>query len=179
MRFKLSGGTIIVGVDAGETTAIAIVSFEGKPLKVESHKHWSLGDVIGKIAAFSPAVIACDTNPTSGFARELKRAFGARLVFPRRSLHVYEKERMAHDAGLKVHNKHERDALAAALKAYHLLQNKLRQAGRKAEIKAGVKRGKSDRGKSSATSKEVAQYVESIQRRVLGGEKMRHAIANN
>lgn len=124
---------------------------------MESRKHWQRGEVAQRIAEYSPAVIACDTNPTSDFARGLKAAFGARLVFPKKSMRVFRKEKMASDAGVAVANKHERDALAAALKAFHLLENKLRQTARHA------------RGRP-------AEKVESAQRKVLAGKKMFEAI---
>ncbi len=138
---------------------MAVVSFEGKVLKVESRKHWPRGEVIERIAQYSPDVIACDTNPTSDFARQLKRSFGARLLFPKKSFTQHAKQKMASKTGVKLRNKHERDALAAALKAYHQLENKLRQAGTYAKKKGGDEK-----------------FVESVQKKVLHGEKMRSAV---
>lgn len=152
---------IIVGVDAGDTSAMAVVSLGGKVVHVESRKHWPRGDLVEKISLYSPAVIACDTNPTSGFARSLKRSFGARLLFPKKSMTEHDKQKMASKTGVKLSNKHERDALAAALKAYHQLENKLRQAGKKARKKGGDEK-----------------FVEGVQKKVLRGEKMRHAIGS-
>lgn len=148
---------MIVGVDAGATTAIAVLSLSGEVVALESRKHWNRGEVAQKIAEYSPAVIACDTNPTSDFARELKAAFGARLVFPKKSMSVWRKEKMASRTGVKLGNKHERDALAAALKAFHLLENKLRQTAKRA------------RGRP-------AEKVEAAQRKVLRGKKMFEAV---
>ena len=136
-----------------------MLALDGRVLKVESHKHWKRGEVVEKIALYSPDVIACDTNPTSDFARSLKRSFGARLLFPKKSMTEYDKHKMAAKTGVKMNNKHERDALAAALKAYHQLENKLRQAGRKAQKKGGDEK-----------------FVEGVQKKVLRGEKMREAL---
>ncbi|MBI3588399.1 DUF460 domain-containing protein [Candidatus Micrarchaeota archaeon] len=148
--------TIIAGVDAGTTIAVAIVDFEGNAVCVRSRKHWKEGEVVKFISSFSPHVVACDTNPTSGFAKSISRAFGAKLHFPKRHLRVMEKERMA--AGKwKCANKHERDALAAALKAYHHFENKLRQVRRKAGWRDGL-------------------AVAAIQGSVVRGEKMAHAM---
>ncbi len=110
------------------------MSLDGTPVGVESRKHWREESVIERIAQASPLIIACDTNPTSKLARMLSSAFGARLFFPKNSLSVLRKEKMAQKTGLKMHNKHERDALAAAIAAYHRYENKLRQAGRKARL---------------------------------------------
>ncbi len=141
---------------------MAVVSLDGEVLKVESRKHWPRGDLVEKIAFHSPEVIACDTNPTSGFAQGLKRSFGARLLFPKKSMTEYDKQRMASKTGLKLKNKHERDALAAALKAYHQLENKLRQVEKHARKKSPEKRDK--------------KFVNEIRKRVLAGEKMAHAL---
>ena len=149
---------MIVGVDAGLTTAVAFVSLSGKPIGVKSGKHWGFEEAMLAIANAAPSVeiVACDTNPSSHFAKQLAGAFGARAYTPRRSLQVLDKERIAQHSGLKLKNKHERDALAAAIVAWRHFQNKLRQAGAKAE-KAG-------------------KAANEVQRRVLRGEKMAHIV---
>lgn len=144
---------IIVGVDAGTTRAIAAVDFNGRPVAVKSAKNWPEDDFVQSIAQYSPVIIACDTNPSHKLANRLKAAFGARLYAPKRSLRQTDKLHMT--AGFPCRNAHERDALAAALKAYHSIENKLRQTAKMA-------------GKEKAGA---------AQRMVLGGAKMRHAIA--
>lgn len=144
---------MIVGVDAGATSALAAVDFNGRAVRVESRKNWPAGELLRTAASFSPVIVACDTNPGHHLARELKRTFGARLYTPRKSLSQTEKQRMA-SAAWPCRNSHERDALAAALKAYHHVENKLRQA---AKIAGGDARA--------------------VQEKVLRGEKMRHAAA--
>jgi predicted RNase H-like nuclease (RuvC/YqgF family) len=149
---------MIVGVDAGLTTAIAFVSLDGKPVSAKSGKHWGFEEAMLAVAQGAPSVeiVACDTNPSSHFAKQLASAFGARAYVPRHSLPVIDKERIAQKSGLKLKNKHERDALAAAVCAWRHYQNKLRQAGTKA-VKAGKAAGE-------------------VQKRVLAGEKMAYLV---
>ena len=131
-----------------------MLDLHGRVVRVESHREWPLEGVVGVIAAYSPIVIACDTNPSHSLARQLGTAFGARLFFPRKSLSRHSK--LLATRGESCRNPHERDALAAALKAFGHYQNKVRQTEKKAR-RAGVD-------------------AEGIVRRVLFGEKMAHAL---
>ena len=149
---------MIVGIDAGLTTAVAFVTLDGKPVAVKSGKHWGFEEAMLTIAQTAPtvAIVGCDTNPSSHLAKQLAATFGARAYIPRTSLRVLDKERIAQKSGLKLKNKHERDALAAAVAAYRHWGNKLRQAGAKAR-KAG-------------------RQPSEVQRRVMAGEKMAHIV---
>lgn len=118
---------------------------------MESKRNWGEKALLERISFFSPLVIACDTNPSHKLGQELKRAFGAKLFFPRKSLREWYKQKITVERGCK--NKHERDALAAALKAYHHFENKLRQ-----------------------TSKKAGKHARAAQKMVLSGEKMVHAV---
>ncbi|MEW5955554.1 MAG: DUF460 domain-containing protein [Candidatus Micrarchaeota archaeon] len=123
----------MVGIDGGATTALAVLDYDGNVIALASRKNWLQKDFVKQITdAGTPSVIACDTNPPSRLARKLKAWFHAKLFYPRHSLTQLEKTRIADGAGAKPKNLHERDALAAAAKAYHHFENKLRQAKAKA-----------------------------------------------
>ncbi len=122
----LSG--LIVGVDAGATAAFAVVDLDGNFVDVGSGRGWGAAELALRVSKYSPKVVACDTNPPNALSKKLAALFGAKLFFPKRSLSVLEKLFATRDFGCK--NAHERDALAAALKAFHLVQNKLKQAHR-------------------------------------------------
>lgn len=77
---------------------------------------------------FEPVIIGCDTNPPSKLGKYLSATFGCRLSYPPKSLTEIEKNRMTADFNYK--NTHEKDALAAGLKAYFKIANKMRQVGR-------------------------------------------------
>jgi len=101
-----------------------------------SRKNWTQKDFIKQVLdAGTPSIIACDTNPPSRLARKLKACFHAKLFYPTHSLTHWEKTRIADKFAVKPKNLHERDALAAAAKAFHRAENKLRQAKAKAAPK--------------------------------------------
>ncbi len=121
---------IIVGVDSGAWSAVAVLDFSGRLVALESHKNWLPGKFSAFIAEYSPiTIIASDRNPPSSLARKLAASFSARLFKPSHSLTLLEKYRYVRD--MKV-NAHERDAYSAAKKAYDVLcSNKMRQVTRK------------------------------------------------
>ena len=128
-----------MGGDAGATAAFAVVDLEGKPVVVESGKGWSADALASRIAVFSPKIIACDTTPPSKLSKKIAALFGAKLFFPRHSLSLVEKVLSTRSFGCK--NAHERDALAAAFKAFHKHENKLKQAQRHFLEAAGAELG--------------------------------------
>lgn len=123
-----------------------MLDLNGKTVAVKSRKNWPEKDFFKELSATTPLVVACDTSPPSHFARKVASVFRARLFTPKHSLHVIEKVNLAKGLGKNVH---ERDALAAARKAYNsTIQNKVRQfiriAGKptekqKALVLSGVK----------------------------------------
>lgn len=115
----------IVGVDFGATSAFAAVDYDGCARAVESKRNWAQRDFLERIAEFAPTIIAGDTRPPAKQVRKTAAAFRALLFAPRHSLTFGEKVFLAR--GFAPRNAHERDALAAALKAWHSRQNKLRQ----------------------------------------------------
>ena len=123
------GGTI-VGIDSGATTAYAALDLDGNLLAMESRKNWGKGDFLRRLERWTPLIVASDTNPPLKFAKKVAATFNARLFAPPRSLTHREKCRITSDYGYG--NTHERDALAAALKAYHTTAaNKMRQVKRR------------------------------------------------
>lgn len=110
----------------------------------------------------APKIVACDVNPPSKLARKFRAAFRAKLFFPTHSLSQIDKLRIARhfdsiEPLKQPKNAHERDALAAAVKAFHRIENKLRQVSAKA-------RGRTEEG--------IAQ----AQARVLEGKQMKQAL---
>jgi uncharacterized protein len=117
---------LIVGIDTGKTVAYACLDLDGKLVRT-SHAS-SLGqdwliDSIGRIGI--PSIIACDRQPND-IVRKICSAFNAKLYYPNKEMGIDEKREMARPFGIS--NPHERDACAAAVKAYKAYTNKLRQA---------------------------------------------------
>jgi hypothetical protein len=149
------GGSIIVGIDAGATTAFAVLDLEGRVVSVKSRKGWGLNEVVEQVSSFKPTVVACDTRPPSLLAKKVASCFRTRFFYPTHSLRWEEKAELTKEFTVK--NSHERDALASALKAFHHVENKLRQATRHAR-------------------REGAD-AEKVGARVLRGERMKEAVA--
>ncbi len=130
------------------TTAFAVLDLQGNVLALRSRRNWGSEGFLQAIAAYDPVIVASDTNPPSKLANKLHRSFSCRLFCPKHSLTLQEKYKLTSEFRPK--NAHERDALAAALKAFHSIENKVRQVKRRAQAhgkepflaQAAVLRGK-------------------------------------
>ncbi len=121
---------IIVGVDPGTTTAVAILDLDGKLVEVSSSRVSSIPEIIEHISESGrPVVIATDVVPPPSAVEKIKRAFNAVLFTPNERIPVEEKVRLAKPLGYG--NDHERDALAAAVKAFNTYKNKFAQIDKK------------------------------------------------
>ena len=124
-------GTIIVGLDSGSVTAVAVMDLDGHLLALKSRKHWPHADLYSFLAQFAPlTIVASDRNPASHAAVRMAASFSARLFKPTHHLGVFDKTRAARFSGAK--NAHERDAFAAAKKAFDVVcSNKVRNLDRR------------------------------------------------
>ncbi|NJE76707.1 DUF460 domain-containing protein [Thermococcus sp. ES12] len=144
--------SIIVGIDPGITVGIAAIDLSGRIVALHSQRNMPVGEVFRFISEIGhPVIVATDVKPAPGFVEKIARSFKASLFVPRESLRVEEKNELLRNLGISVDDDHQRDALAAAYKAYLRLKPKLehvearlREAGlsRKAdEVKALVIQG--------------------------------------
>ena len=118
---------IIVGIDPGKTSAIAAIDLNGK-LVHSAHKTFAGVDWLTKEirSVGIPVIIAGDNPEVSPVVRRINAAFNARLFTPSKELPVMEKRLIAKGSYIK--DPHERDAYAAAVKAYRNYTNKFKQA---------------------------------------------------
>jgi predicted RNase H-like nuclease (RuvC/YqgF family) len=128
LHHNFQGGSIIIGIDAGATFAFAALDFNGNLIAIRSKRNIKREEIIRMLEPFEPVIIACDTNPPSKLGKFLSTTFGCRLSFPPKSLTEMEKNKMTKPFNYK--NTHEKDALAAGLKAYFKIANKMRQVER-------------------------------------------------
>ncbi|AMM53647.1 hypothetical protein TQ32_03485 [Pyrococcus kukulkanii] len=144
--------SIIVGLDPGITVGIAAIDLDGKILAVYSEKNMALSEIVRFISEIGhPIIIATDVNPAPGLVEKIARSFKAQLFVPRESLKVEEKNELLRNLGISVEDDHQRDALAAAYKAYlrykpkfEHIEARLREIGlwkKRNEIKALVLTG--------------------------------------
>ena len=127
---------LIVGVDPGISTGLAVLTIDGYPLLLMSKRWLSRNQILKILSEYGKTlIVATDSNPPPMFAKKLATALNALLYVPKNSLSVNEKretvarflENLRIQTGIKVGDSHQRDALAAALKAYYSIENKLRQ----------------------------------------------------
>ncbi|WP_254272944.1 DUF460 domain-containing protein [Haloarcula marina] len=108
---------VVVGVDPGTTTAVAIVGLDGEVLDVYSSRTNDRADVIEWIIERGrPVVVAADVTPMPETVEKFRRSFDAAGWKPDRDLPVDEKKHRTRDDAYD--NDHERDAMAAALYAF-------------------------------------------------------------
>ncbi len=108
---------VIVGIDPGTTTAVALTDFDGSVLDVWSSRTADTAEVIEWIVEHGrPAVVAADVEPMPETVEKIRRSFDAAGWIPERDLPV---DRKLHRTRKEAYdNDHERDAMAAALFAF-------------------------------------------------------------
>ena len=108
---------VLLGVDPGTTTAVAVVGLDGEVLDLLSTRTADTSEVIEWVVERGrPVVVAADVTPMPETVEKLRRSFDAAGWTPDRDLPVDEKQHRTREEGYD--NDHERDALAAALSAY-------------------------------------------------------------
>lgn len=116
-------------MDPGTTVGLAFVDFKGNILDIESGKGLSVNDIIFEINQHGKLVLlACDRYPVPKTVQKIGATFRCKIFCPER-LSVMEKKGLV--KGYKTRNNHEKDALAAALKAYNTYSSKLRNLRRR------------------------------------------------
>ncbi len=168
---------IIVGIDPGTTTAVAVLTLFGELRKLCSSRTISIPEVIEMISEEGrPLIIASDVFPTPNAVEKIRRAFNAVLGTPEEMITTEDKIEFAKP--YEYSNAHERDAIAAAVSVYRRNRNKFDQIKRKIpagvdadEAIAQVVRGRSvDAVISSLTKKEEKEPVGETARGRAGDE---------
>lgn len=141
---------IIVGVDPGTTTGIAVMGLDGTQVEVFSAKNLSLSEVITWIASHGkPLIIASDVTPAPEMVKKIRSAFSS-VLHVDKSLSTEEKKILTKSANYKYKykNVHERDALAACIETFRRYKKKFLQVEKKTppeidveEVKALVVQG--------------------------------------
>ncbi|WP_416838308.1 DUF460 domain-containing protein [Haloferax sp. DFSO52] len=108
---------VIVGIDPGTTTAVAVIGFDGRVLDVHSTRTADTAAIIEwLIERGRPSLVAADVNPMPETVEKFRRSFDAAGWIPPSDIPVDEKLHRTRDVNYE--NDHERDALAAALFAF-------------------------------------------------------------
>jgi predicted RNase H-like nuclease (RuvC/YqgF family) len=108
---------VVVGIDPGTTTAVALLDLDGEVLDVWSTRTADTAAVIEWIIEHGrPVLVAADVTPMPETVEKIRRSFDAGAWVPDVDLPVDEKLHRTRDH--PTDNDHERDALAAALFAF-------------------------------------------------------------
>lgn len=105
---------VVVGIDPGTTTGVAIADLDGGVLDVHSTRTADTAEVIEWIIERGrPVIVAADVTPMPETVEKFRRSFDAAGWEPSADLPVDEKQHRTRNEGYD--NDHERDAMAAAL----------------------------------------------------------------
>mgnify|MGYP001566600685 CR=1 FL=1 len=138
---------LIVGLDPGSTIGYAILNLDGELISVDSIKS-SLNDVISKVSKFGKIIIVgADVDPVPKMVEKFSSLTGAKIVFPNGNMLFIKKRDMTRgylkNKDIKLKNRHELDALAAALiawKSFKTLFNKIENEIHDEKISKEVKK---------------------------------------
>ena len=124
----------IVGIDLGKNVGIAIIDLNGNILLLKTYKNLRRGEIIRIIRKKGkPLILASDVVPIPSSLKKIAANLGCSVLRMRRSLRLEEKSKLTKKFSEILKNKHERDALAACIKALK------RYSGLLAKIKEKVK----------------------------------------
>jgi len=110
---------LIVGIDPGTSVGVAVLDIYGNLISTCSKRGMKRSDIIHYIMKFGrPLIIASDVTPAPKSVEKIARSFGSRLYYPKFSLLIIEKFSVVRNYSDAAYDEHQRDALAAALKAW-------------------------------------------------------------
>jgi predicted RNase H-like nuclease (RuvC/YqgF family) len=123
---------LIVGVDPGMVSGLAVLDLNGNVVHLSSGRGISRGQITRIVASLGRALIfASDVRPPPSMVLKLSASHNAITYFPEQSLRTSEKleivEKLELEQKIEVADSHQRDALSAAFKAYSFYKNKLEQ----------------------------------------------------
>ena len=108
---------VLVGIDPGTTTAVAICDLDGEVLDVMHTRTADTAEVIEWIIGRGrPVVVAADVTPMPSTVEKIRRSLAAAGWTPESDLPIDEKQHRTREEGYD--NDHERDAMAATLFAF-------------------------------------------------------------
>ncbi|MHA1627270.1 MAG: DUF460 domain-containing protein [Candidatus Asgardarchaeia archaeon] len=164
---------MIVGIDPGITTGVACIDLSGNILLLKSGKELSKSEILKEFLSVGRPVLVCsDVHPAPSFVEKIASTMKVPVYTSGKILSSSEKRRIVeefinkYDKTIVVKSPHERDALAAAIKAFMNFRNKFQKVDDKIskeripvspdEVKAMVMMGQSisDAIRSLISSKE-------------------------
>lgn len=108
---------LIAGIDAGKNVGIVLMNFDKKVLLIKTLRSPNIGKIIDTIKKGKILVIASDVSRCPSLIRKISSQIGTKIFTPKKSLTKEEKEKLTKNYSELLKSKHERDALAACIKA--------------------------------------------------------------
>jgi len=123
---------LITAIDPGITCGVAVLTLDGDLVFVGSKRGWIHQDLLKTILDLGETVVvASDVSPAPELVKKVSKSLNAVLFTPIPQLSASDKQYLARTYAeqheLKLRNKHQVDALAAAVKAYQHYKNKFEQ----------------------------------------------------
>ena len=175
---NVSSRYLIVGIDPGITTGVAIMDLSGRVLSVKSGREMSRSAVIELISQYGkPIIISTDVCRVPNFVKKIASSLNSVLFAPERNLTIEEKREIVQNylekqkALIRISNSHERDALAAAIRAYQHYLPKFRQVEsyvKELPFKVPLSYVKAMVIKGKTIKDAVKQYIETTYSEALG-----------
>ena len=113
---------LIAGIDPGTVGAYALLDLEGNIVNIGSGKDFNQSKIILQITKYGKIfLVGCDVYQRPNLVSKIASSLGARVASPDHDLKYLEKIRMvdkflkSKKEFVKLNNKHEKDALGAAL----------------------------------------------------------------
>ncbi|MFX0121007.1 MAG: DUF460 domain-containing protein [Candidatus Hodarchaeota archaeon] len=123
---------IILGVDPGTTTGIAVIDLmKGNVLYLKSKRECGISEIIRIVSKYGKiCCVAADVIPIPATVEKIAKITGAKLISPTVLVSAAAKREYLHDyRDITVNyshlNSHERDALFGAVKAYNSMKEQL------------------------------------------------------
>lgn len=113
----------ILGFDPGATKGYAVLDLNGNILDLQSIKNPSSRESVNIVIKLGkPLIVGSDVKPAPKSVAVFASNLGARLNVPHKNLNNFEKDRIIKNylknTNYKVKDKHQRDALLAAVMAH-------------------------------------------------------------
>ena len=113
---------LIAGIDPGTVGAYALLDLDGAIIDISSGRNFSHNKIVSEITKHGKVfLISSDVYPCPLLSGKIARSIGARIISPDHNLSYIEKIKIVDKflktkkEFIKLENKHEKDALAAAL----------------------------------------------------------------
>jgi predicted RNase H-like nuclease (RuvC/YqgF family) len=98
---------------------VAILDTEGNIIKLSSKRAENRSEIINYILKFGkPVLVASDVNPLPKNIEKISTSLGCEAYYPEVSLSNLEKAKMIKKYKEEIKNSHQKDALAAGIKAF-------------------------------------------------------------